>query len=195
MAHKIYCYVDETGQDTKGAFFIVGLVIAVGEDQEKMISTCEAIESRTGKGRVKWTKTREDRARAFMGEILQTPVFHGRLFVARYENTRNYQAATLDAIARVLEVILPEEAREGTRVIVLIDALPKKHVDMVKQNLRNRERRVKKVKGVRREEGDALIRLADALCGFARDAYEGEKEVLTLWKRAVERRHIREIGP
>ena len=194
MAHKVYCYVDETGQDTQGKFFIVGVVVATGEDQGQMIHTCEAIESRTGKGRVKWTKTRKDKRWAYMEEILRTPVFHGRLFVAHYKNTQDYLTATVDAIARVLGVILAEEAREKTRIIVLIDALPKKHIQRVRHSLRNRGHQVKKVRGVRHERGDALIRLADALCGFARDAYtiEGAPR---LWERAIALGYIREVGP
>ncbi|MFQ5617229.1 MAG: hypothetical protein ACE5GO_12325 [Anaerolineales bacterium] len=40
---KIYCYIDESGQDTKGAFFVVSVVIA---DQELDLwrETCENIE-------------------------------------------------------------------------------------------------------------------------------------------------------
>ena len=33
VTKKIYCYVDETGQDTKGKLFIVSIVV-VGKDKD-----------------------------------------------------------------------------------------------------------------------------------------------------------------
>ncbi len=47
---KIYCYVDETGQDTKGEFFLVSVVIAKDE-RDNLIEKLEEIERSTGKGR------------------------------------------------------------------------------------------------------------------------------------------------
>jgi hypothetical protein len=48
----------------------------------------------------------------------------------------------------------------------------------------------KKVKGVRKEESSALMRLADALCGFVRDAYEGDQECAALHSRAINSGYI-----
>lgn len=53
---RLYCYVDETGQDTRGALFIVAVVIAE-EDAEHLRRVCERIERETGK-RAKWIRTR-----------------------------------------------------------------------------------------------------------------------------------------
>ena len=35
MIHKLYCYVDESGQDTRGALFVVAAVVAA-EDRERV---------------------------------------------------------------------------------------------------------------------------------------------------------------
>ncbi len=53
---KLYCYVDETGQDTKGAIFIVAAIISDGEQSvlEKFLLGCEKA---SGKGIKKWTHT------------------------------------------------------------------------------------------------------------------------------------------
>jgi hypothetical protein len=52
---KLYCYVDETGQDTKGGLFLVALVVT--DEQRGMVaSEAERIEERTGKGALKWRK-------------------------------------------------------------------------------------------------------------------------------------------
>ncbi len=45
---KLYCYVDETGQDTQGALFLVALVI-VGQEREKLRKLLRSLEGRSGK--------------------------------------------------------------------------------------------------------------------------------------------------
>ena len=50
---KLYAYVDESGQDTEGRFFVVSVVL-FGTDRDTVLARLEALEARTGKGRVKW---------------------------------------------------------------------------------------------------------------------------------------------
>lgn len=50
-----------------------------------------------------------------------------------------------------------------------------------------------KVRGVRKEESDALMRLADAVCGFVRAAREGRGELAKLLDRAKTQGFIREL--
>jgi hypothetical protein len=52
---KAFCYVDETGQDTKGRLFIVAVVVT-GEQRDDCLAWCEAMEQSTGKRRFKWGK-------------------------------------------------------------------------------------------------------------------------------------------
>ena len=53
---KLYCYVDETGQDTKGDLFLVALVVT-GSERDELIREAERIEETSGKGLMKWRKT------------------------------------------------------------------------------------------------------------------------------------------
>jgi len=53
---KLYCYVDETGQDTKGALFVVSVIIAQ-KDRDEIVKLLENIERETGKKRTKWQGT------------------------------------------------------------------------------------------------------------------------------------------
>ena len=56
MTHKLYCYVDETGQDTHGAFFLVAIVLTEHEGLAVLEKQLLAIES-SGRGRfLKWRK-------------------------------------------------------------------------------------------------------------------------------------------
>ena len=58
-------------------------------------------------------------------------------------------------------------------VTVFVDGLLKHEAVRFGRLLRTRTQGVRKVRGVRKEQNNALIRLADALCGLVRDAEEG----------------------
>jgi hypothetical protein len=47
--HKLYCYVDESGQDTEGQFFIVSVVVT-GRERDEVTRQLEQIEHQSGKG-------------------------------------------------------------------------------------------------------------------------------------------------
>lgn len=126
MAKKFYCYVDETGQDTRGSLFIVSVVVAASE-RDEMRRVCETIERETGKNRVKWSDAAHSRRLAFIQRVFSEPVFQGRLNFAAYYDSRDYVSLT-----------------------------------------------------------DALIRLADALCGFVRSAKESLPAAQKLLGQALE---------
>ena len=67
QTHKLYCYVDETGQDTTGKFFIVAIVVA-DKRRDDLQQWLEAIERDSGK-RTKWMKT-SDKSRCAYIEAL-----------------------------------------------------------------------------------------------------------------------------
>jgi len=49
MPSKLYAYVDESGQDTQGEFFVVSVVV-LDADHEAILQQLEAIETRSRKG-------------------------------------------------------------------------------------------------------------------------------------------------
>jgi hypothetical protein len=57
VPQNFYCYVDETGQDTLGQFFIVSVVVTESE-RDSLTAELDMIERLSGKGKVKWTQTR-----------------------------------------------------------------------------------------------------------------------------------------
>ena len=50
---KLYCYVDETGQDTGGAFFLVVVIIAEKDSALLLEKQLEQIEKESGKRALK----------------------------------------------------------------------------------------------------------------------------------------------
>ena len=185
---KLYCYVDETGQDTRGMFFIVSVVV-MGNEREELRRKLNEIEKSTGKGKVKWTAA-EDKARvAYMREVLKTQIFKGKLVYSFYANTTDYLPRTVLTTARAIttKVIGPYKAT------ILIDGLPRSKVRWFGKELRHLAIRTKKVRGIQKEESEPLIRLADALCGFVRTAISGREEILGLLEKAKDEGIILEL--
>jgi len=187
VTQRLFCYVDETGQDTRGALFIVAVVIAEHE-VETVRQACERIERDTGK-RAKWIKTRYSRRLDYIRQVLAEPAFRGRLYVATYLNRREYFRLTLATIAQALTVAGGEKYEATIR----IDGLPRAQERVATLELRRMGVGGGRVKGIRKDENDSLIRLADAVCGLSRAAREGQPEMQALWDRAIRAGILREL--
>lgn len=162
---KLYCYVDETGQDTAGRFFAVSVLITEAE-RESLQAELEQIEMKSGKGNIKWHKSSHRHRQAYISAITQLATLHQRLFVAKYTDSKKYLIHTADAIAKALR------RQRGDRAIVYIDALRDADQAKLKRQLRPSIKIPTQVRGVKREENNTFVRLVDAICGLVRDADE-----------------------
>ena len=74
---KLYVYVDESGQDTKGTYFIVVVVIVDQKVVSELEEQLSRIEREAGKvkrkGIRKWTDTRLKEKMAYLTRIVQIP--------------------------------------------------------------------------------------------------------------------------
>jgi hypothetical protein len=186
MPKKYYCYVDESGQDTKGELFIVSVIVE-GEERNEINNLCEEIERETKKGSTKWIKSRDESNFAYMDCILREMHFLGSLNYSVFEGRTDYPQMTIEAITRTIQLI-----REH-RITILIDALPRSSETKIGVTLRRMGYKTRKVRGVRKEENDALIRLADALCGLVRESLRGNKKACGLLNRGIKSGHIRKM--
>lgn len=186
-SHKLYCYVDETGQDTKGQFFLVSVVIT-GSERDAVITELERIEQSTAKGLVKWHKAAFDRKVAYLNAILSNPSFKGRIFFSHYSQTTSYVELTVYSTAKAIL----ERAKEDYKATVVVDGLRRNEVARFAHELRKLHIRVKKVRGVR-DESNALIRLADAIAGFVRDALEGKPYAQKPYQEAKDKGILKEV--
>ena len=122
---KIYCYVDETGQDTLGTFFIVSVVVT-GDTRDSLVTKLEQIEQASGKGNVKWIYSRSAARLAYMKAVLSEPRFRRTLHFAFYEQTKKYMALTVLATARAISSI------PGRGVAaVYVDGLPRVRIPVM----------------------------------------------------------------
>ncbi len=181
MTQKLYCYVDETGQDTKGDLFIVTVVVT-GNERDALRRACEEIEQISGKGRRKWIKTRYKRRVAYIRQVFQRPIFRGKLYFALYRNQKDYLALTVQTVVSTLQTAVKSEYK----ATVLIDALPRSLERETGLQLRRRGIHAK-VRGVKKDENDVLVRLADAVCGLVRAEIEEQPDMQYLFSQGVRR--------
>lgn len=67
--HKLYCFVDETGQDTLGALFVVAIVVT-DERQQELEKYLEILERASGKHKRKWVKSRDQERQMYIRALL-----------------------------------------------------------------------------------------------------------------------------
>ena len=180
---KVYVYVDESGQDTAGVFFVVSVLLTQPE-RDHLIKQLEDIETRTKKRNYKWRPANYRYRRAYIEELLKLSWLENNVFYETYEG-KDYLAYTADATAKALR------HKRTKRATIYVDALRGVELTRFRKQLKPSlgKRMAFTVRGVRRDENNAFIRLVDAMCGLIRDAEEGEEWSVAA-VRKLKRRHI-----
>jgi len=179
---KLYAYADETGQETAGGFFLVAVVV-VGSERDELLRWLTEVEQETGKGPSAWHKSRHEARSAYVDRVLGDSRLRGSIFYSAYPGTRAYRDLTLLTIAKALGA---RTRSRDYKVTVVIDGLRRAEARQAAVGLRRIRVPVRKVRGAR-EESSALVRLADAMAGFIRDAEEDMAE----WRERLERAKAR----
>lgn len=181
VKQKLYCYVDENGQDTKGDIFIVSVVVT-GKERDELLSLCEEIEQKSGKGKFKWGKAEKKLRLEFIKQIFLNKNFRGKLRYSIYRDQTSYDLATITGIAKAIHF---KEPSGKYTTIIYIDGLFKTKRGIYGSELRKLGIPTRKVQGVTRDGSNSLIRLADTIAGFVRDAIDGKSEEITrIYKEA-----------
>ena len=184
---KLYCYVDETGQDTHGRLFLVAVVVA-GHDRDSLAAELERIEAASGKRLSKWRKASFERKTAYLRSVLALPQVSGALYYARYSDTKAYLDLMIYAAARAIL----HKGRSPYKATVIVDGLSGNDVRKFGHGLRELRVSVRKVRGIE-DERDPVVRLADALAGFIRDYVEGQPYAATIFRECGGERLLREL--
>ena len=162
---KLYAYVDESGQDTEGRLYLVGVLIT-GSERDKLEKQLLLIERESGRGTVKWRQSSHLSRKKYFSGFAALDGLQNTLFVAVYNFSKEYLSLTAKAISGAVK------CREGNSVIVYVDALREVEQRRLKKYLKKSVAIPTQVRGIRREENNAFIRLVDSVCGLARDAAE-----------------------
>lgn len=165
---KLYVYVDESGQDTKGMVFIVS-VLVLEKDREIICEILKEVEEKSGKKNVKWHKSRYEFRKRYFEEITKIKCLKNLIFFDSFSDTKKYIELTSFATAKAIL----KKSGENYKATVFVDGLRKKELEVFIHGLRDLKIRTKKIRGVKKDENNAFIRLVDSVCGLARDAYQG----------------------
>lgn len=181
---NLSCYIDESGQDTQGALFIVAS--AVTEDREKLLSLLETIERTSGKKKKKWADVGFKYRLAYIDAVLREPAFQGKLYFAVYYDTLDYADSTIDLTVKALKAYSQGQSFKAS---ISVDGLLKTERDVFAVGVRRRDVLTKRVRGMD-DQRDALIRLADAVCGFLRDVLDKQPECTRLMRKALQEGYL-----
>lgn len=178
QTQKLYCYVDETGQDTVGKLFLVAIVIKEISQLESLERKLEEIEKRSGKKQAKWKRVKKEVKIKYLEELLQIKELKNSIFYSIYENTTEYTSLTSFTIAKA---VLCKGSKDYT-VTVIIDGLNDKERDVVREELKKLKIKYNKIRGMR-DERNIFLRLSDAMVGFLREVYEKEEYTSIIIKK------------
>lgn len=185
---KLYCYVDETGQDTKGKIFIVSIVITQ-EDREDVVSLLEKLERDTGKKATKWNKSGKAFKIAYIESVFTNKMFKGKIFYSLYNDKTAYKELTVLTVASAINAT---KTSENYKASIFIDGLYKNEIPRIGASLRKIGVHTEKVRGVR-DESNSIIRLADAIAGFVREYVAKEENTEKLYRVGVKNKVLKEV--
>lgn len=181
MKEKLYCYVDETGQDTKGKLFIV-VAIVVEKEREMLIERLEKVEKQTKKWKNKWFKTRRKIKLEYIKLALSLGDLKKKVYYQVFRHQTAYHDLTCLVIAKALHRYLESRKIKKYKATILIDGLRKNQENQTSKILRDLGIGIRKVRGVR-DDANAIVRLTDALAGMIRETDKGNTEFLNLKKK------------
>ena len=185
IKQKLYCYVDETGQDTKGKLFIVSVVITQ-EDREEVTELLEKTEKETGKGKTKWVRSKKEFKIAYLERILTNKIFKHKIFYSLSQDTKSYKEVTLITIASAITSV---KEGDNYKALIYIDGLQKSEIFKVGSGLRKIGVHTEKVRGVK-DESNAIVRLADAIAGLVREQTEGIEYSKKLYRMSTDNKTL-----
>jgi hypothetical protein len=186
---KLYCYVDESGQDTQGLLFLVCCTIILTAEKEQRLEKELAVIERAIRKKYKWIRTREHIKINYLERLLRLHSLKGSIFIKRFSNTIKYLDKTIEAITRSIREIKDRKSYEAK---IFIDALSASQARVVAVGLRRRDIRVEKVRGLK-DSQKALLRLSDAMSGLTRDYIRNKDYALKYYSILVKRGFITEI--
>ncbi len=183
---KLYCYVDETGQDTKGKLFLVSVVV-VDSKRDELRNKLKHIENLSKKNK-KWAKANYNQKIKYLELVANDKSFANSIFYSKYSDTCAYVDLTILTTAKVIL----NKADSLYRATIFIDGLKRTERNIFAAGLRRLKIKVQKVRGIR-DQSDEFIRLADSIAGFVRDSLEHNKVMRSLYEIAEKNGIIKNI--
>jgi|SRR3989344_2924001 len=186
---KLYCYVDETGQDSGAEFFIVVAVVSM-DDQDNLRSNLLTAEQRARTHHLKWHKSKPERRLKYLEIVLEKRIAKGDVYFSSYKKPLPYFLPMLDAIEKAVRA---KNLRGKYGLTVIIDGIDRKKAAELTNALRIHNLRLRMVRG-RRDENEPVLRLADMWAGCIRYATRGDKPSEDIYKLAIASKYLVKLG-
>ena len=183
---KLYCYVDETGQDINSEFFIVVAIIS-DKEQNLLRNELLEIESLAKIGQRKWRKSQFKRNKQYLQLVLKRKIGKGEIYFGHYKKPIPYFLPMLET----LEKSILDKAENDYKAIVYVDGIDKKKAAELTNALRLRKINLEFVRSAR-DESEPLIRLADRWVGCIRRALL-KKEAKEILESAKKKNYLKRI--
>jgi hypothetical protein len=130
---KLYCYIDETGQDDASSMFIVVAVISV-QEQEPLREALVRIEKEAGTGGRKWHKSSASRRLRYLSLAFEKKIAAGEIFFGSYQKPLPYFFPMLE----VLEHAIKKKATHPYTARIFVDGIDRKKAAELTNALRLR---------------------------------------------------------
>ena len=188
MKQKLYCYVDESGQDAGSRFFVVVAVLVLSEGRLAIQDRLIALEDAARTGRRKWNNLRHSRRLDYLSSLLNQNIGNKKVFFSRYKKPIPYFFPVIE----ILEKAIKHVSGDSIHARVYVDGINQTVAMALTNALRARGISLTMVKG-KRDENEPLIRLADMWAGCIRSALLQKADAQEIFKRAQTERYLVEI--
>lgn len=183
---KLYCYVDESGQDPSARKFIAVAVVIPREARDTYHQQLLAIETSAKTYGLKWHKTRA-RGFTYLNLVLQQHIGRGQTFIGYFKKPTPYFFPIVDTIETAIKQVTVDHSHY--KATVYLDGVDAQKAAQLTNALRSHNIRLRHVRSVR-DESEPLIRLADMWAGCARAASLGNKQAEEMITASSDQDHL-----
>ena len=172
VSQKLYCYVDETGQDTLGRLFVVVAVVASSEHQD-LGEFLHRAERQSGGRRSHevWSKSNRKRLDKYLTMALQPGPLTGKIFYQVFADSKEYDRLTAETAVRALQRYAADQSIAHFKATIIIDGLTRGATRNARKIVLKSRIRIDKIRA-QRDDSNPFLRLANAVTLPVRKALE-----------------------
>lgn len=185
---KLYCYVDETGQDAGSDFFIVASIVSEAE-QQSLKNGLLSLEKELKIGQKKWHKLRSPDREQFLQAVMARSLAAGEVYYSKYKKPLPFFFPLLEVVEKAIK---DKAGSDSYQAVVYVDGIDKKKAKELTGALRLKGIKLSHVRSSR-DESEVLIRLADRWAGCIRAGIENNPESKNVVSQAVNKDYLKPV--
>ena len=185
---KLYCYVDETGQDAGSNFFVVVSIVS-SDEQNKIRENLMQVEEDSKIHARKWFNSRSPIKEEFLRTLIKQDLGKGDVYYEKFEKPVPFFLPLLETVEKAIKAKAGNEPYIAT---VYVDGIDKKKAIELTGGLRHKGIKLEYVRSAR-DESEPMIRLADRWAGCIRDALEGKEANTKILSKAEKEGYIKQL--